>query len=114
MEAIRWIPLKTNGKWAGGFCKILLECLEKAGVEINEVFYEGQTSTVFDHSQTLLTLKIPAHPQMPEFKEVMVSCFENSTLEAHQSCARIALKEVCKQLSLRLKDTPFSVLLTAV
>jgi hypothetical protein len=88
--------------------------LRGTGVEINEVFYEGQTSAVFDHSQTLLTLKIPAHPQMPGFKEVMVSCFENSTLEAHQSCARIALKEVCKQLSLRLKDTPFSVLLTAV
>jgi hypothetical protein len=35
-------------------------------------------------------------------------------MEAHQVCARRALKEVCNQLRERLKDTPFSVLPTTV
>jgi hypothetical protein len=43
-----------------------------------------------------------------------VHCFESSTMEAHQVCARRALKEVCIQLGEKLKDTPFSVLPTEV
>jgi hypothetical protein len=35
-------------------------------------------------------------------------------MEAHQVCARRALKEVCIQLGEKLKDTPFSVLPTGV
>jgi hypothetical protein len=35
-------------------------------------------------------------------------------MEAHQTCARRALKEVCVQLGEKLKDTPFSVLPTGV
>jgi hypothetical protein len=35
-------------------------------------------------------------------------------MEAHQVCAHRALKEVCVQLGEKLKNTPFSVLLTAV
>jgi hypothetical protein len=35
-------------------------------------------------------------------------------MEAHQVCARRALKEVCIQLGENLKDTPFSVLSTRV
>jgi hypothetical protein len=35
-------------------------------------------------------------------------------MEAHQVCARRALKEVCIQLGEKLKDTLFSVLLTGV
>jgi hypothetical protein len=35
-------------------------------------------------------------------------------MEAHQVCARRALKEVCKQLGERRKDTLFNVLLTTV
>jgi hypothetical protein len=51
-------------------------------------------------------------PTSPEFKGVKVHCFESSTMEAHQTCARRALKEVCVQLGEKLKDTPFSVLPT--
>jgi hypothetical protein len=35
-------------------------------------------------------------------------------MEAHQVCARRALKEVCNQFRERLNDTPYSVLLTTV
>jgi hypothetical protein len=35
-------------------------------------------------------------------------------MEAHQVCARRALKEVCVQLREKLKDTLFSVLPTRV
>jgi hypothetical protein len=35
-------------------------------------------------------------------------------MEAHQVCGRRALKEVCNQLGEKLKDTPFSVLLTRI
>jgi hypothetical protein len=57
---------------------------------------------------------VPVDPRVPKFKGVKVHCFESSTMEAHQVCARRALKEVCNQLGEKLKDTPFSVLLTAV
>jgi hypothetical protein len=53
-------------------------------------------------------------PRVPEFKEIKVHCFESSTMEAHQVCARRALKEVCIQVGEKLKDTPFSVLPTRV
>jgi hypothetical protein len=65
-----------------------------AGVEVDQVCYEGRT--------------------MEPFKGVKVHCFESSTMEAHQVCARRALKKVCNQLGEKLKDTPFSVLPTTV
>jgi hypothetical protein len=71
---------------------------------------EGKTMGPLDQFSTYLTLTIPEDPQVPEFKEVKVHCFESSTMEAHQICAHQALKEVCNQLGERLKDTPFSVL----
>jgi hypothetical protein len=61
-----------------------------------------------------LTITIPEDPRVPEFKVVKVHCFESSTMEAHQVCARRAFKEVCNHLGERLKDTPFSVLMTTV
>ena len=95
IDELQWIPLKTDGQWAGGFCKILKNYLETAGVETSEVFYEGRTTAVVDQSPTELTLKIPADPRVPEFEEVRVTCFDNSTLEAHQCCARLTLNKVC-------------------
>jgi hypothetical protein len=38
-----WIPLESDGKWAGGFCHLLRECLEAAGVGTDRVSYEGRT-----------------------------------------------------------------------
>jgi hypothetical protein len=61
-----------------------------------------------------LTVTVPVDPRVPEFKGVKVHCFECSTMEAHQVCARRALKEVCIQLGEKLKDTLFSVLPTRV
>jgi hypothetical protein len=114
MSERSWIPLKSDDKWVGGFCRILRECLEAAGVEVDQVCYEGKTMGPLDQSSTFLTLTVPEDPRVPEFKEVKVHCFESSTMEAHHVCARWALKEVCNQLSGRLKDTPFSILLTTV
>jgi hypothetical protein len=105
-----WIPLESDGKWAGGFCHLLRECLETAGVETDQVCYEGKTMGPLDQSSTFLTVTVPLDPRVPEFKGVKVHCFESSTMEAHQVCTRRALKEVCVQLGEKLKDTPFSIL----
>jgi hypothetical protein len=51
-----------------------------------------------DQSSTYLRITIPEDPRVPEFTEVKVHCFESSTMEAHQVCARRALKEVYNQL----------------
>jgi hypothetical protein len=67
-----------------------------------------------DQSSTFLTVTVPVDPRVPEFKGVKVHSFESSTMEAHQVCARRALKEVCVQLGKKLKDTPFSILPTRV
>jgi hypothetical protein len=109
-----WIALKSDGKWAGGFCLMLRECVETARVEVDQLGYEGRTMGPLDQSSTFLTLTIPEDSRVPEFKEVKVHCFESSTMEAHQVCARRALKEVCNQFRERLNDTPYSVLLTTV
>jgi hypothetical protein len=43
-----WIPLESDGKWPGGFCHLLRECLETAGVETDQVCYEGKTMGLLD------------------------------------------------------------------
>jgi hypothetical protein len=109
-----WIPLESHGKWAGGFCHLLRECLETAGVETDRVSYEWNAMGLRDQTSTFLIVTVPVDPQVPEFKGVKVHSFESSTMEAHQVCACRALKEVCVQLAQKLKDTPFSILSTAV
>jgi hypothetical protein len=105
-----WILLKMDDKGARGFCLIMWECLETAGVELDQVCYKGKTMGPLDQSSTFLMLTISKDPRVPEFKGVKVHCFESSTMEVHQVCTRQALKEVCNQLRERLKDTSFSVL----
>jgi hypothetical protein len=90
-----WIPLESDGRWAGGFCHLLRECLEAAGVGTDRVSYEGRTMGPLGQSATFLTVTVPVDPRVPEFKGVKVHYFESSTMEAHQTCARRALKEVC-------------------
>jgi cell division septum initiation protein DivIVA len=105
-----WIPLKSHGKWAGGFCHLLRGCLETVGVEADQVCYEGRTIGPLEQSSTFLTVTVPVDPRVPWFKGVKVHYFESSTMEAHQVCARRALKDVYNQLGEKLKDTPCSVL----
>jgi hypothetical protein len=63
-----WIPLKSDGKWARGFCLILWECLETVGVEVDQVYYEGKTMGPLDQSSTYMTLTIPEDPRVPEIQ----------------------------------------------
>jgi hypothetical protein len=109
-----WVPLESDGKRYGGFCRLLRECLEAAGVGTDRVSYKGRTMGHMEQSATFLTVTVSADPRVPEFKEVKVHCYESSTMEAHQFSARRALKMVCVQLREKLKDTPFSVLPTGV
>jgi hypothetical protein len=112
MSEEAWIPLESDGRRYGGFCHLLRECLEAAGVGTDRVRYKGRTVGHMEQSATFLTVTVLVDPRVPEFKEVKVHCFESSTMEAHQSGARRALKMVCVQLGEKLKDTPFSVLPT--
>jgi hypothetical protein len=109
-----WISLESDGKWVGGFCHLLRECLESAGVETDQVSYVRRTMGPLDQSATFLTVTVPVDPRVPKFKGIKVHFFESSTMEAHQVCARRPLKEVCIQLGEKLMDSPFSVLLTSV
>jgi hypothetical protein len=45
-----WIPLESDGRWAGGFCHLLRECLEAAGVGTDRVSYKGRTVGPLDQS----------------------------------------------------------------
>jgi hypothetical protein len=83
-------------------------------VETDRVSYEGRMMGRFDQFATFLTVMVPVDPRVPEFKGIKVHCFKSSTMEAHQVCARRALKEVCIQIGEKLKDTPFSILATRV
>jgi hypothetical protein len=57
-----WIPLKSDDKWAGGFCRILQECLEAVGVEVDQVCYEGKTMGPLDQSSMFMMLTILEDP----------------------------------------------------
>jgi hypothetical protein len=114
MAETTWVPLETDGKSYGGFCHLLRECLEAAGVETDGVSYKGRAMGHLEQTPTYLTVTVPADPRVPEFEEVGVHCFESSVTEAHQTGARRALKKVCVQLRERLQDTPFSVLPTEI
>jgi hypothetical protein len=57
-----WIPLKSDGKWTGGFCHLLRECLEPARVETDQLCYEGTTMGPLDQSSTYLTVTMPMDP----------------------------------------------------
>jgi hypothetical protein len=109
-----WVPLESDGKSYGGFCRLLRECLEAAGVGTDGVSYKGRAMGHMEQTPTFLAVTVPADPRVPEFKEVEVHCFESSTTEAHQTGACRALKKVCVQLREKLKDTPFSVLPTEI
>jgi hypothetical protein len=57
-----WIPLESDGKWVGSFYHLLRECLETAGVETDQVCYEGRTMGPLDQSSTFLTVMVPVDP----------------------------------------------------
>jgi hypothetical protein len=88
MAEEEWISLESDDKWAGGFCHLLRECLETTGVETDWVSYKGRTVGPLDQCATFLTVTVPVDPRVLEFKGVKVHCFECSTMEAHQVCAR--------------------------
>ena len=98
MEEVHWYPIKTTGLWAGGFCTLLHECLERAGVDTTDVCYEGRMSGTDDFVNTFLKLTVPEDPTVPVLKRVVLFSFETSVLEAHQMCARRALHLVHTQL----------------
>jgi hypothetical protein len=83
MEEEPWIPLESDGKWSGGFCYLLRECLESAGVETDQVSYVGRTMGPLDQSATYLIVTVPVDPRVPEFKGIKVHCFESSTMEVY-------------------------------
>jgi hypothetical protein len=60
-----WIPLESDGKWVRGFCYLLRECLESAGVETDRVSYERRTMGPLDQSATYLTVTVPVDPRVP-------------------------------------------------
>jgi hypothetical protein len=64
-----WIPLESDGKWAGGFCHLLRECLESAGVETDRVSYEGRTIEPLDQSATFLIVTVLVDPQCQSSRE---------------------------------------------
>jgi hypothetical protein len=57
-----WIPLESDGKWAGGFCHLLREYMESAGVETDRVSYEGRMMGPLDQSAMFLTVTVPVDP----------------------------------------------------
>jgi hypothetical protein len=56
------IPLESDDKWARGFCHLLRECLETAGVETYQVCYEGRAMGLLAQSSRFLTVTVPVDP----------------------------------------------------
>lgn len=62
----------------GGFCTLLNECLEGAGVRTDVVLYEGRMRGSVDSVPSEVRLTVPVGPKVPELEKVVVFVFELS------------------------------------
>ncbi|CAN6216623.1 unnamed protein product, partial [Urochloa humidicola] len=97
----------------GGFADLLLETLERAGVNTDGVTFKGEAQLPSDSDEegwaTLYT-DIPLDPRVPSFVPLRVRTTETTFSEAVQVTARRTLREVTADLKPHLDHTPYRYL----
>ncbi|CAO2203775.1 unnamed protein product [Urochloa humidicola] len=106
---MEFVRVKIRARGFGGFADLLLETLERAGVNTNEVTFEGVTqllSGAEGEGWTQIHTVVPYDVRVPEYVPWHEDVAETNMSDAVQTAARRTLRDVHMQLRPRLQDTP--------
>ncbi|CAN6362675.1 unnamed protein product [Urochloa humidicola] len=110
---MEFVRVKVNARGFGGFADLLLETLERAGVNTDEVTYEGVTQLLLgaeDEGWTRIHTVVPNDVRVPEYVPWHENMTETNMSDAVQTAARRTLRDVHMRLRPRLQDTPYRYL----
>ncbi|CAN6204107.1 unnamed protein product [Urochloa humidicola] len=110
---MEFLRVKVSARCFGGFADLLLETLERAGVNTDAVTFEGVTQLLpgaegegWTQIHTVVTYDVRVSMFVPWHENVM----ENNMADAMQTDGRRTLRDVHMQLRSRLQDTPYHYL----
>ncbi|CAN6338148.1 unnamed protein product [Urochloa humidicola] len=110
---MEFVKVKVNARGFGGFADLLLETLERAGVNTDGVTFEGVTQRLpgaEGEGWTRIRTVIPYDVHIPEYVPWRENKTETNMSDAVQTAARCMLRDVHMQLRSRLQDTPYRYL----
>ncbi|CAN6363673.1 unnamed protein product [Urochloa humidicola] len=110
---MEFVRVKVSARGFGGFADLLLETLERAGVNTDEVTFEGVTQLLpgaEGEGWTRIHTVVPYDVHVPEYVPWHEDVTETNMSDAVQTAARRTLRDVHMQLRPRLQDTPYRYL----
>ncbi|CAN6204247.1 unnamed protein product [Urochloa humidicola] len=110
---MEFVRVKVSARGFGGFADLLLEVLERAGVNTDNVTFEGVTQLLpgaEGEGWTQIHTVVPYDMSVPEFVPWHEDVAETSMADAVQTAARHTLRDVHRPLRSRLQDTPYRYL----
>ncbi|CAN6208070.1 unnamed protein product [Urochloa humidicola] len=102
---MEFVKVKVSARGFGGFADLLLETLERAGVNTDAVTFDGVTqllSGVEGEGWTRIHTVVPYDVHVPEFVPWHENVTETNMADAVQTAARRTLHYVHMQLRPRL------------
>ncbi|CAL5007030.1 unnamed protein product [Urochloa decumbens] len=108
---MEFVQVKTSARGFGGFADLLLETLERAGVDTSQVTFMGVTQRTPPgtgrRGWTHIHTDIPKDPRVPELVPIREIAVEMNMADAVQTTARRTLREVLARLQTKLQDMPY-------
>ncbi|CAN6362793.1 unnamed protein product [Urochloa humidicola] len=111
--SMEFVRVKVSARRFGGFADLLLEVLERAGVNTDNVTFEGVTQLLpgaEGEGWTQIHTVVPYDVSVPKFVPWHEDVAETCMADAVQTTARHTLRDVQMQLRSRLQDTPYRCL----
>ncbi|CAN6279196.1 unnamed protein product [Urochloa humidicola] len=110
---MEFVRVKVSARGFGGFADLLLEILERAEVNTDDVTFEGVTQLLpgaEGEGWTRIHTVVPYDVHVLEYVPWHVDVTETNMADAVQTAARCTLRDVHMQLRSRLQDTPYRYL----
>ncbi|CAN6201908.1 unnamed protein product [Urochloa humidicola] len=110
---MEFVKVRVSARGFGGFADLLLETLERAGVNTDAVTFVGVTQLLpgaEGEGWTWIHIVVPYDVRIPEFMPWHENVTETNMADAVQTAARRTLRDVHMQLRPRLQDTPYRYL----
>ncbi|CAN6381287.1 unnamed protein product [Urochloa humidicola] len=108
--SMEFVRVKVSARRFGGFADLLLETLERADVNNDEVTFEGMTQQLpgaEGEGWTQIHTVVPYDVRVPEYVPWHEVVAETNMSDVVQTAARRTLRDVHMQLRPRLQDTPY-------
>ncbi|CAN6207975.1 unnamed protein product [Urochloa humidicola] len=110
---MEFVNVKYSTRGFGGFADLLLETLERAGINTDRVTFEGVTQLLpgaEGEGWTRIHTVVPYDARIPEYVHWRQHVTETNLSDAVQIAARRTLRDVQMQMRPQLKDTPYRYL----